>query len=306
MASAASLPNPPAPLERLPGWIRVRPPGGVVYPEVRGVLRELGLGTVCQEARCPNLPECWSSGHATIMLLGTECSRRCTFCAVATRSSHGKVDATEPARVAEAVRAWGLRYIVLTQVCRDDLPDGGAAQLAETVDRIRAVSPTTQIELLAGDLAGNRGAWDRLLARPPDVVAHNLETVRRLSPELRDRRASYDRSLEVLRWAKGALGTGPVTKSSLMLGLGESEEELEAAFRDLRDAGVDLLTLGQYLRPSPEHRAVHEYVTPEQFERLKARALAEGFAGVEAGPLVRSSYHAGALYDRAIAAAGGR
>jgi lipoic acid synthetase len=269
------------------------------------MLRELRLGTVCQEARCPNLPECWSSGHATIMLLGTECSRRCSFCAVTTRSSHGRIDASEPERVAEAVRAWGLRYVVLTQVCRDDLADGGAAILAETLDRIRAVSPATRVELLAGDLAGNRDAWDRLLARPPEVLAHNIETVRRLSPEIRDRRASYERSLEVLRWAKGGPGVGPVTKSSLMLGLGETEEELVATFRDLRNAGVDLLTLGQYLRPSPDHRPVHEFVTPDAFERLKGLAVESGFAGVEAGPLVRSSYHAGALYERAIAAGDG-
>jgi lipoyl synthase len=271
-----------------------------VYPEVKTLLRELRLGTVCQEARCPNLPECWSSGHATIMLLGTECSRRCTFCAVTTRSSQGRIDLTEPTRVAQAVQAWGLRYVVLTQVCRDDLADGGAAVLADTVGRIRVASPATRVELLAGDLAGDRNAWERLLAQPPDVLAHNIETVRRLSPEVRDRRASYDRSLGVLRQVRSRDGVGPVTKSSIMLGLGETEEELSETFRDLRGAGVDLLTLGQYLRPSPRHRPVHEYVTPERFDHLKERALHEGFAGVEAGPLVRSSYHAGALYDRAI------
>ncbi|MCI4351422.1 MAG: lipoyl synthase [Thermoplasmata archaeon] len=290
----------PLPRERLPEWIRVRPPRGAVYPEVHSLLRELRLGTVCQEARCPNLPECWSSGHATIMLLGTECSRRCSFCAVTTRSSRGKIDATEPGRVAAAVQGWGLKYVVLTQVCRDDLIDGGAAVLAETVDRIRATSPTTRVELLAGDLAGNRSAWEMLLRRPPDVLAHNLETVRRLSLEVRDRRASYDQSLEVLRLARSLGGDRLVTKSSIMLGLGETREELRDTFRDLRAAGVDLLTLGQYLRPSLDHRAVHEFVTPLAFDELRDAALAEGFAGVESGPLVRSSYHAGALYDRAI------
>jgi lipoic acid synthetase len=300
VATVIAPSGPAVSTERLPSWIRVRPPRGPVYPEVHTLLRELRLGTVCQEARCPNLPECWSSGHATIMLLGTECSRRCTFCAVTTRSSHGRIDATEPARVAQAVEAWGLRYVVLTQVCRDDLADGGAAILAETVDRIRAVAPATRIELLAGDLGGARDAWERLLAHPPDVLAHNIETVRRLSPEIRDRRAAYDRSLEVLRWARSEGAHGPVTKSSIMLGLGETQAELEESFHDLRGAGVELLTLGQYLRPSPGHRPVHEYVTPERFDLLKELALGEGFAGVEAGPLVRSSYHAGALYDRAV------
>lgn len=290
---------------RLPSWIRVRPPRGASYPEVRDLLGGLGLGTVCREARCPNLPECWSSGTATLMLLGTECTRRCGFCAVTTHWPKGEVDRTEPARVAEAVRRWGLKYVVLTQVCRDDLADGGAGILAETVGRIRTAAPSTRVELLIGDLGGDPEALATLWSSPPDVLAHNLETTRALSPRVRDRRAGYDRSLAVLATARR---TGPstlVTKSSIMLGLGETESDLRVAFADLRRAGVDLLTLGQYLRPGPEHVPVERFVPPEEFDRLKAEALDLGFAGVEAGPLVRSSYHAEELYRDAFASRGG-
>ncbi|MGA7922897.1 MAG: lipoyl synthase [Thermoplasmata archaeon] len=286
---------------RLPEWIRVRPPRGALYPEVRGLISSYRLGTVCQEARCPNLPECWSAGTATLMLLGTECTRRCTFCAVTTHWPQGVVDWSEPERVAEGVRQWGLRYVVLTQVCRDDLDDGGAAVLAETVARIRARAPATRVEVLIGDLGGEPGALRALLKRPPDVLAHNIETVERLSPEVRDRRASYRQSLEVLHRARVEGGPALVTKSSVMLGLGEEPEELRQCWRDLRGAGVDLLTLGQYLRPSPSHRPVSRFVPPEDFDALKREALGEGFIGVEAGPLVRSSYHASELFERALA-----
>ncbi len=290
---------PAGPLERLPEWIRVRPPRGAVYPEVRGLLEGLHLDTVCREARCPNLPECWSRGAATLMLLGTECTRRCGFCAVTTHWPRGAVDRSEPARVAEAVRRWGLRYVVLTQVCRDDLEDGGAAILAETVRRIREASPETRIELLIGDLAGRPESLAALWEAPPDVLAHNLETTRALSPRIRDPRAGYDRSLGVFREVRRTSPRALVTKSSIMLGLGETEADLRTAFADLRLAGVDLLTLGQYLRPGPEHVPVDRYVPPEEFERLKSVALDLGFAGVEAGPLVRSSYRAEELFRRA-------
>ena len=282
----------------LPEWIKVGLPNGH-YPEVRSTLEELGLTTVCREARCPNKSECWSAGTATFMLLGSDCSRRCSFCAVHTRWSNGLVDPTEPSRVAEGVRRWGLRYVVLTQVCRDDLADGGAAHLATTVDAIRSAAPVARVELLIGDLGGDRAALEALLLHPPDVLAHNLETVRSLSAEVRDRRAGYDRSLQVLATAREIGGSRLVTKSSIMLGLGESREELVFAFHDLRSAGVDLLTLGQYLRPTPQHRAVAEYVTPETFAEIRQEALAAGFAGVEAGPMVRSSYHADALFRQA-------
>jgi lipoyl synthase len=289
---------------RLPAWIRVRPPREH-YTEVRDLLAELKLGTVCREAHCPNLSECWSAGTATLMLLGTDCTRRCGFCAVRTHWPNGAVDQTEPARVGEAVRRWGLRYVVLTQVCRDDLADGGAGVLAETVGEIRRQAPEARVELLIGDLQGRVASIRRLLEDPPDVLAHNLETVRPLSPHVRDRRADYDQSLTVLRTMRELGGPRLVTKSSIMLGLGESESMLDQSFWDLRQAGVDLLTLGQYLRPSAQHIPVSAFVLPATFERLRRRALEVGFQGVEAGPLVRSSYHAEELYTRACASRGG-
>jgi lipoyl synthase len=295
----------PGPERRLPAWIRARPPQGNAYAEVRGILRELRLETVCREARCPNLPECWSAGAATLMLLGASCTRRCDFCAVTTRWPRGIVDRDEPARVAEAVRRWGLRYVVLTQVCRDDLPDGGASLLAETVLAVRAASPSTLVELLIGDLGGDPGAIAQVLEAGPNVLAHNLETTRELSGAVRDRRAGYERSLGVLRTARQLGRPSLVTKSSIMLGLGETAEALRAAFRDLRDAGVDLLTLGQYLRPTATHRPVARFVPPEEFARLGAEAEQLGFAGVVSGPLVRSSYRAEELFRRAFAARGG-
>jgi lipoyl synthase len=297
------LPVPPA--HRLPDWIRTRPPQGSRYPEVRDLLGRLQLETVCREARCPNLSECWSAGTATLMLLGTECTRRCGFCAVTTHWPNGAVDRTEPARVAEAVRGWGLRYVVLTQVCRDDLADGGASLLQETVRRIREAAPSVLIELLVGDLAGNEDALATLLVDPPDVLAHNLETVRSISPAVRDRRAGYDRSLELLRRARALGSRRLITKSSIMLGLGERDDELSRAFSDLRSAGVDLLTLGQYLRPSAAHVPVERYIPPPEFDRWKTAAMDLGFSGVEAGPLVRSSYRAEELYRRARTARGG-
>ena len=303
--TSASVTSLPTERPRLPEWIRVRPPQGSSYPEVKGILGELGLGTVCREAKCPNLPECWSAGAATLMLLGTDCTRRCAFCAVNTHWPRGVVDRTEPARVGEAVARWGLRYVVLTQVCRDDLDDGGASVMAETVREIRGRSPRTRVELLIGDLGARDEALRPLLDSPPDVLAHNLETVRSLSAEVRDPRAGYDRSLSVLRAARRLGGPSLVTKSSIMLGLGETDPELETALRDLRAADVDLLTLGQYLRPSASHRPVDRYVSPGDFDRWQATALALGFHGAASGPLVRSSYRAEELYDRARAARGG-
>lgn len=303
VASGLVAPSPSG--RSLPEWIRVRPPHGSVYPEVKGILEELRLGTVCREARCPNLPECWSDGAATLMLLGTDCTRRCGFCAVTTRWPRGQVDVSEPGRVAEAVRRWGLRYVVLTQVCRDDLADGGAELLGETVRALRLACPATLVELLIGDLGGEESALRTVLAAGPDVLAHNLETVRALSPRIRDPRAGYDRSLGVLAAARRLGPPTLVTKSSIMLGLGEADDDLALALRDLRGAGVDLLTLGQYLRPSPAHLPVARYARPAEFERWRATGHELGFAGVEAGPLVRSSYHAEALFRRARAVRGG-
>jgi lipoyl synthase len=303
--ASGTVPTPTSALPHgLPEWIRTRPPHGERYPEVRDLLGRLGLGTVCREARCPNLSECWSAGTATLMLLGTDCTRRCAFCAVTTHWPNGAVDRSEPARVAEAVNAWGLRYVVLTQVCRDDIADGGASLLAETVRRIRERSPAVLVELLIGDLRGSEDSLASLMVDPPDVLAHNLETVRSLSPGVRDRRAGYEQSLQVLRHARAIGPNALVTKSSIMLGLGESDAELANALADLRGSGVDLLTLGQYLRPTPVHLPVQRYVPPVEFERWKSAATEAGFAGVEAGPMVRSSYHAEQLYRHARAARG--
>lgn len=283
----------------LPPWIRSQLPRDR-YDRVHQLLSNEGLHTVCREARCPNLGECWSAGTATLMLLGETCTRRCGFCAVTTRSPRGRVDATEPGRVARAVRTWGLRYVVLTQVCRDDLPDQGAGHLAATIEAIHEAAPGTRVELLAGDLGGDPEALRTVLDARPDVFAHNLETVRRLSPLVRDRRADYDRSLHLLRWAKEFARPPLVTKSSLMLGLGEGPEEVVEALQDLRTQGVDLLTLGQYLRPGgPGFVPVARYLPPEEFEQLKDIALRAGFLGVESGPMVRSSYRADELYERA-------
>jgi lipoyl synthase len=303
--SSSNVPTLVAEAPALPEWIRIRPPRGATYPEVKSLLGELELGTVCREARCPNLPECWSAGAATLMLLGTDCTRRCTFCAVTTHWPRGVVDPTEPSRVAEAVRRWGLRYVVLTQVCRDDLADGGAGLMAETVRRIRTESKGTLVELLIGDLAEREASLRVLLESPPDVLAHNLETVRSLSSEVRDPRASYDRSLAVLRTVRRLGRPELVTKSSVMLGLGETDTELDTTLRDLRAVDVDLLTLGQYLRPSATHLPVDRYVPPEEFARWQATALSLGFAGAACGPLVRSSYRAEELFRSAHAARGG-
>ena len=304
MATAEAMAGPATGPGRLPEWIRIRPPKGLLYPEVRGVLGDLRLGTVCREAHCPNLSECWSAGTATLMLLGTDCTRRCGFCAVTTHWPRGVVDRSEPERVATAVGKWGLRYVVLTQVCRDDLSDGGASLLRETVERVHATAPATKVELLAGDLGGSEAALRDVLVPPPEVFAHNLETVRSLSPRVRDPRAGYERSLEVLRRAREIGGAHLVTKTSIMLGLGETDGEVEAALDDLRAAGVDLVTFGQYLSPGTSHFPVARYVPPPEFDAWKQRALERGFIAVESGPLVRSSYHAEELFDRATAARG--
>ncbi|MFH1468636.1 MAG: lipoyl synthase [Pseudomonadota bacterium] len=277
-----------------PPWLKVRPPGGGTYGDVKRGLQELGLHTVCEEARCPNLGECWGCGTATFLILGETCTRGCRFCAVATGDPGGVVDAGEPARVAEAALRWKLRYVVLTSVDRDDLPDGGAAHFVATLRAIRERSPGTKVEVLTPDFAGSREALQVVLEAAPDVFAHNLEVVRRLSPRARDRRASYEGSLAVLRMARELRPEG-ITKSSLMLGLGETDDELREALADLREAGVTALTLGQYLQPAPRCLPVEHYVEPARFDTWAEEARALGFAMVASGPLVRSSYRAGEL-----------
>ena len=274
---------------RHPPWLKVRAPGGPGYAETTATVRELGLHTVCQEARCPNIGECWGHRTATFMLLGDTCTRNCGFCAVA----HGRplrVDAGEPKRVACAVARLGLRHVVVTSVNRDDLPDGGAAHFAATVRAIKEMLPGCRVEVLVPDFQGDPASVATVVESPIDVFNHNLETVPRLYRRVRAG-ARYERSLAVLREARAG-GKRILTKTGLMLGLGEVEEELISVFSDLRAIDCDVLTLGQYLRPSLEHLPIERYVAPEEFDRLRERALALGFRHVEAGPLVRSSYHA--------------
>ncbi|HLE54848.1 MAG TPA: lipoyl synthase [Thermoplasmata archaeon] len=281
--------------ERKPEWLRVRPPAGENYAHVKTLLRDLGLHTVCAEAHCPNVAECWGGGTATIMLLGDLCTRGCRFCAVRSGNPHGLVDGGEPGKVAAAVADLGLSYVVLTSVDRDDLPDGGAAHFAATIHEIKARDSDILVEALIPDFQGDLEAVRTVVEARPDVLDHNIETVRRLQSVARDPRATYAQSLAVLKGAK-AMRADLVTKSSIMLGLGETREEILTTMRDLRANEVDLLTLGQYLRPSEWHLPVHEYVAPETFDEFREAGEAMGFLYVAAGPLVRSSYRAGEFF----------
>jgi lipoic acid synthetase len=282
----------PVAREGRPDWLRVRVRSTPELEQVRRTVAAERLHTVCFSAACPNLSECWSRGTATFMVGGSRCTRRCGFCDVATARPDA-LDPDEPARVAEAVAALGLRFAVVTQVARDDLADGGAAQMAATVRAIRARCPGVGVEVLIADYKGDEDALACVLAADPDVLNHNLETVARLQRRVRPA-AGYERSLGVLRRA-GELRPDVPTKSGLILGMGEREEEIAQALGDLRAAGVTLLTLGQYLRPSPDHLPVDRWVTPAEFDAWRERALALGFRDVASGPLVRSSYHAESL-----------
>jgi lipoyl synthase len=281
---------------RHPDWIRARLPTGENYHDLKGILRGLSLNTVCEEAHCPNIGECWEQRTATIMILGDVCTRACGFCAVKTGRPTWN-DEDEPRRVAEAVRAMGLRYVVLTGVARDDLPDGGARIWAECVRAVRREIPGCGVEVLPTDFRGDREAIRTVMEAEPDVFAHNLETVRRLHRRIRPG-FDYERSIDVLRLAK-ELRPGQVTKSNLILGMGERPEEVGEALRDLREADVDLMTIGQYLQPTQYHLPVDRWVTPEEFADHARVGEEMGFAHVESGPLVRSSYHAGKQLARA-------
>jgi len=285
LVSTAAGPRP-----RLPAWLHTRLPTTDSFAQTRALLDELKLHTVCQSAGCPNHWECWSKGTATFMIGGDRCTRACGFCAVKTAKPFA-LDTDEPARVAEATRRLRLRHVVITAVARDDLPDGGADHFRRSIEAVRALSPATFIEVLTPDFNAREAAIDTVLAARPHIFNHNLETVRRLTPSVRSR-ATYDRSLSVLRTVKAKAGGTIYTKSGLMLGLGETEEELFAALADLRQAGCDLLTLGQYLQPTLRHLPVVEFVTPEQFAAYGARAREVGFRHVASAPMVRSSYHA--------------
>ena len=295
MEEAGSLP----PRGPKPPWLKMRIPGGQAYTKVRGLLRKESLHTVCREARCPNMGECWGEGTATFLLLGKVCTRACRFCAVETGRPGGAWDEEEPRRVARAARAMELRYVVLTSVDRDDLPDGGALAFARTLQALREEIPGVLTEALTPDFGGSRAALETLLLQGrPQVFAHNVETVRSLTPGIRDRRCSFDTSLEVLRAAKEIL-PGQVTKSGLMLGMGETKEEVLSAMEELRRAGVEILTLGQYLQPTTRHLPVRRYLTPEEFLHFARRGRRMGFAHVASAPLVRSSYQAALAYRRA-------
>jgi lipoic acid synthetase len=272
-----------------PDWLKIRVPGDLAQLPVSKLMNDLGLNTVCQEARCPNIFECWTAGTATFMILGEICTRRCTFCAVG-KGKPLAADDDEPRRVAEAVSKMGVKHAVITMVNRDDMPDGGAGHLAQTVRAVRAETGAA-VEVLISDLEGNRDALRTVIASAPEVLAHNVETVPRLYAAVRPV-AKYKRSLDILRWAGDERNDGMLTKSSLMLGLGETEEEVLAVAADLRDAGVDIITFGQYLAPTGNHHPVRRYYTPEEFTALGNKARTLSFHHVESAPLVRSSYMA--------------
>ncbi|HEX4338940.1 MAG TPA: lipoyl synthase [Polyangiaceae bacterium] len=278
-------------LERKPDWLKVRAPSGERYTGLKETLRNLDLHTVCEEARCPNVGECWGAGTATVMLLGHTCTRGCRFCAVTTGNPRGAVDPREPEHVARAISTLGLKYVVLTMVDRDDLLDGGASHVATTIASLHERQPDLLVEALVGDFNGRHRDVDVVLEGRPDVFAHNVEVPRRLTPTIRDQRCSYDRSLDVLRHAKDR-APERLTKSSVMVGVGESDDEVLETLGDLRTAGVDVVTVGQYLRPTPRHAPVHRYVEPSTFDSYQRAGMALGFAYVASGPLVRSSYHA--------------
>lgn len=280
-----------------PDWLRVRIPSGDGYHRVRRMVRAHRLATVCEESMCPNIAECWGNGTATLMLMGDVCTRACRFCAVDTGNPRGWLDPDEPIHAAETVSLMELSYVVLTSVDRDDLPDGGAAHYAACVQSIKQHNPQTSIEVLTPDFKGNLGHVDKVANTGIEVYAQNLETVRRLTHPVRDPRASYETTLRVLAHVKQQ-HTGVLTKTSLMLGLGETDAEIRETLDDLRTIGVDIVTFGQYLRPTVNHLPIQRYVTPEQFEQYRHWGLQRGFLEVVSGPLVRSSYRAERVLER--------
>ncbi len=301
-ATSLSVTTPASPGSRFapkPAWLKVRAPGGETYTHLKETFRALDLHTVCEEARCPNVGECWTEGTATLMLLGDVCTRGCRFCAVTTGDPRGAVDVREPEHVARAIAKLGLQYIVLTMVDRDDLLDGGASHVARTVTRLKELRPDLLVETLLGDFGGHLDYVDTTVDAKPDVWAHNIEVVRRLQRTIRDVRCSYERSLGVLKRVKDR-DASRITKSSIMVGIGETDDEVVETLADLRTAGVDLVTLGQYLRPTPKHAAVDRYVEPEAFARFAREAEKMGFSYVASAPLVRSSYKAAEVFVRSI------
>jgi len=284
---------------RKPDWLRVRYPSGDNYEKIKGLLRSHNLHTVCEEAHCPNVAECWGGGTATFMLMGDTCTRGCRFCMVKSGNPDGVLDTFEPVKVANAIATLGLRYVVITSVDRDDLAYGGADHFASTIRAIKERDQNVIAEVLIPDFQGNLDDVKKVVDARPEVVAHNLETTKPLTPKVRDSRATYEQSLRVLDSIKG-FNPSVYTKSSIMLGLGEKEGDLISAMEDLRAAHVDILTLGQYLRPSKGHIPVNEFVSPEKFEEYKQLAEKLGFLYVASGPFVRSSYRAGEFFLEAL------
>lgn len=282
-----------------PSWIKVRPPAGSRYLEIKDLLGSLNLATVCQEAQCPNIAECWGGGTATFMLMGEVCTRGCRFCNVKTGNPKGKLDLDEPEKVSYAISKMGLDYVVLTSVDRDDLADEGSGHFAATVANIKKLAPDLIVEVLTPDFRGNTEFIAKIVDSQPDVFAHNVETVERLTPRVRDPRAGYAQSLKVLEFVKSHDSTR-FTKSSIMLGLGEADEEIRQTLRDLRTVGCDVVTFGQYLQPKKRHLPVEEFVTPAKFKEWQTEAEAMGFLYVASGPLVRSSYRAGEFFMKGV------
>ncbi len=298
MATHNRLPLPLLPTPGKPDWLKVRLPRGDNFERLRGLTKELKLATVCEEARCPNIGECWGHGTATVMLMGEVCTRACRFCHVK-MGAPPPLDPTEPEHLAQAVREMGLDYIVVTSVNRDELPDGGAGHFAQAITALRRESPRTTIEVLIPDFQGQEKDLGTVAAAHPHVIAHNVETVERLTPEVRDRRASWKQSLRVLEYLKSR-PERVYTKTSVMIGLGETDDELVETFKALRNVGVDVLTLGQYLQPSQYHLRVARFASPEKFEEYKKMAESFGFLYVAAGPLVRSSYRAAEFFMKGL------
>ena len=282
-----------------PDWVRVKYPTGESYEKIKTVLRGHNLHTVCEEAHCPNVAECWGGGTATFMLMGDTCTRGCRFCMVRSGNPHGILDVFEPLKVAQTIADLGLRYVVITSVDRDDLPDGGAGHFASTIRAIKQRDPNVIIEVLIPDFQGNMNDIRTVADAGPEVIAHNIETTETLTPKARDPRATYEQSLRVLKSIKD-IHPKVYSKSSIMLGLGETEEDLKQTMEDLREVHVDILTLGQYLRPSKGHIPVTDYVTPDKFEYFKKMAEGTGFLYVASGPFVRSSYRAGEFFLEAL------
>ena len=282
-----------------PSWLRAKLPSGATYHKVNNLLNSLNLATVCREARCPNMGECWNGGTATIMLMGDLCTRGCRFCNVKTGHPRGHLDEKEPENTAQAISQLQLNYVVLTSVDRDDLPDEGAGHFAKTISHIKKQSPDLLVEVLTPDFSGRRECLNLIILAKPDVFAHNMETVRRLTPTVRDPRAGYDQSLQVLEWVKKQ-SPSIYTKSSLMLGLGETKTEVLETLKDLRTVGCDVITFGQYLQPAKRHLPVQEYISPEDFDSWKYQAEAMGFLYCASGPLVRSSYRAGEFFMQSL------